>query len=69
MQRLQKSPVNTEKTIITPQTRGIVVDEITVQDIDTGADWKLAELKYKLLRKKIICKKKCLILRPILIYC
>jgi N-acylneuraminate cytidylyltransferase len=38
------------KTIITPQTGGIIVDEITVQDIDTETDWKLAELKYKLLR-------------------
>jgi N-acylneuraminate cytidylyltransferase len=36
------------KTIITPQTGGIVVDEITVQDIDTETDWKLAEMKYKL---------------------
>lgn len=40
------------KTIITPQTGGIVVDEITVQDIDTETDWKLAELKYQLLRGK-----------------
>jgi N-acylneuraminate cytidylyltransferase len=39
------------KTIITPQTGGIVVDEITVQDIDTETDWKLAELKYKLINK------------------
>jgi N-acylneuraminate cytidylyltransferase len=37
------------KTIITPQTGGIIVDEITVQDIDAETDWKLAELKYKLL--------------------
>lgn len=28
---------------------GIIVDETTVQDIDTETDWKLAELKYKLL--------------------
>ena len=40
------------KTITTPQTGGIVVDEITVQDIDTETDWKLAELKYKLLQTK-----------------
>jgi N-acylneuraminate cytidylyltransferase len=38
------------KTIITPQTGGIVVDEITVQDIDTETDWALAELKYRLLQ-------------------
>jgi N-acylneuraminate cytidylyltransferase len=36
------------KTIITPQTGGIVVDETTVQDIDTETDWTLAEIKYKL---------------------
>ena len=28
---------------------GIEVDETTVQDIDTETDWKLAEMKYKLL--------------------
>jgi N-acylneuraminate cytidylyltransferase len=28
---------------------GIIVDEIKIQDIDTEMDWKLAELKYKLL--------------------
>ena len=28
---------------------GIVVDETSVQDIDTETDWKLAEMKYKLL--------------------
>ncbi|MDR2409285.1 MAG: pseudaminic acid cytidylyltransferase [Bacteroidales bacterium] len=41
------------KTIITPQTGGIVVDEITVQDIDTETDWTLAELKYRLLHNII----------------
>lgn len=28
---------------------GIEVDEITIQDIDTETDWKIAEMKYKLL--------------------
>lgn len=28
---------------------GIEVDETTIQDIDTDTDWKLAEMKYKLL--------------------
>lgn len=28
---------------------GIEVDEMTIQDIDTETDWKLAEMKYKLL--------------------
>lgn len=29
---------------------GIVVDEDTVQDIDTEQDWKIAEMKYKILK-------------------
>lgn len=37
------------------QKRGcIVVDELTVQDIDTESDWKLAEMKYKLLHDEKI---------------
>lgn len=31
---------------------GIVVDETTIQDIDTPTDWELAELKYKFLHEK-----------------
>lgn len=30
---------------------GIIVDETSIQDIDTETDWKLAEMKYKLLRQ------------------
>ena len=30
----------------------IIVDETAVQDIDTETDWKLAEMKYKLLNDK-----------------
>ena len=30
-------------------TGGIEVDETTIQDIDTETDWKIAEMKYKLL--------------------
>ena len=37
------------RKMITPRSVGIVVDEVTVQDIDTETDWRLAELKYKLL--------------------
>jgi N-acylneuraminate cytidylyltransferase len=40
------------KVIIMPQTGGIVIDEIVVQDIDTETDWQLAELKYQLLQTK-----------------
>lgn len=31
---------------------GIVVNETSIQDIDTETDWKLAEMKYKLLNRK-----------------
>lgn len=32
---------------------GIEVDETTIQDIDTETDWKIAEMKYKLLHGEI----------------
>ncbi|MBP1644449.1 MAG: pseF [Bacteroidetes bacterium] len=38
------------KKLITPNTGGIIIDELLVQDIDTETDWKLAELKYELLQ-------------------
>ena len=31
---------------------GIIVDEVAVQDIDNETDWKLAEMKYELLKRK-----------------
>ena len=31
---------------------GIEVNETTIQDIDTDTDWKIAEMKYKLLHGK-----------------
>lgn len=31
----------------------IVVDEMSVQDIDQEMDWKLAEMKYKIINKEI----------------
>src|SRR5690554_1237368 len=37
------------KTIISNNTGAVIVSEMEVQDIDTEVDWKLAELKYKLL--------------------
>lgn len=36
--------------IITNNTSSIILDELTVQDIDNETDWKLAELKYELLQ-------------------
>ena len=38
-------------TMLTSQTGGMVIDEAVAQDIDTESDWKLAELKYRLLKK------------------
>ena len=38
------------KKIITDNCGAIILDELQVQDIDNETDWKLAELKYKLLK-------------------
>lgn len=39
----------TEKTLVPKNTAGYVIDESECQDIDTPDDWKMAEMKYKLL--------------------
>ena len=39
-----------KKTLVPPETQGYIIDEKECQDIDTPDDWKMAELKYKLLR-------------------
>ncbi len=39
-----------EKKLWTNNVTAIVIDELKAQDIDNPLDWKLAELKYKLLR-------------------
>lgn len=41
-----------EKTLVPSDTLGYIIDEIQCQDIDTEEDWKLAELKYKILRNE-----------------
>lgn len=41
---LQGSPL-----LVTENSIGIEVDELEVQDIDTEADWRLAEIKYQLM--------------------
>ena len=38
-----------EKTLVPKNTAGYVIEESECQDIDTPDDWKMAELKYKLL--------------------
>lgn len=40
-----------KRTLITDKTYGIVYPESEVQDIDTMEDWKIAELKYSLMKE------------------
>jgi pseudaminic acid cytidylyltransferase len=44
-------PFLTRGQLVGPNTIGIETDEMVVQDIDTEADWQLAELKYRLLHE------------------
>ncbi len=41
-----------DKTLFTKNSGAIIIDEMQVQDIDNDTDWKLAEMKYKLLNEK-----------------
>ena len=38
-----------EKTMVPEKTSAYIIDELECQDIDTPDDWKMAEMKYKLL--------------------
>ena len=38
--------------IFMPRSGGILLDQMEAQDIDTEADWELAEVKYKLLERR-----------------
>lgn len=40
-----------ERTFWGKNTAGLVLSELEVQDLDTPTDWKLAEMKYKLLHE------------------
>lgn len=40
-----------QRTMVMAHTMPYLQDELTVQDIDTEEDWKLAELKYRLLHE------------------
>ncbi len=46
---MKTNEVIQQKGIFTDNTGYILLDELFVQDIDNETDWKLAELKYKLL--------------------
>ena len=48
---IKTKTIISEKTLFPAKTSGIVIDELRVQDIDTEADWKIAEIKYKLLNE------------------
>ena len=37
------------KKLFTSNSGAIVISQLEAQDIDTAADWKLAEMKYKLM--------------------
>ena len=39
-----------EKSLTPPKTMAYIMDEREVQDIDTADDWKIAEMKYKLVK-------------------
>lgn len=41
----------TEKKLVMPRTKAIIVSEREVQDIDTEDDWAMAEMKYHLLNQ------------------
>ena len=38
-----------EKTLVPQGTKAYIIDELECQDIDTPDDWKMAEMKYKVL--------------------
>ena len=42
----------TEKTMWAKRTAPLILSELEVQDLDTETDWKLAEMKYQLLRNQ-----------------
>lgn len=41
-----------ERKLVMPKSKGIIVPEREVQDIDTEEDWIIAEMKYQLLQNK-----------------
>ncbi|OFX85991.1 MAG: pseudaminic acid cytidylyltransferase [Bacteroidetes bacterium GWF2_33_16] len=42
---------NIKESLFTENTGAIILDQTVVQDIDTLSDWKLAEMKYKLMHE------------------
>jgi pseudaminic acid cytidylyltransferase len=48
------SIIHNEKSLLTSNSGGLIIDELHGQDIDNETDWKMAELKYKLLQNECI---------------
>lgn len=46
---VKSSSFNKEKKLLTDNSGAIVISELQAQDIDTETDWKLAEIKYKIM--------------------
>lgn len=47
---MRTEKIMTEKKILTSNSGGILISEMEGQDIDNETDWKLAQLKYKLMQ-------------------
>lgn len=48
---IKSNVIKNKENIIGNKTQAIILDELETQDIDNISDWKLAELKYKLLKE------------------
>ena len=46
---LNRESFDTQKLLVMEKTVPLILSELEIQDIDTEEDWKLAEMKYKLL--------------------
>lgn len=49
---IKTATFRTQKRLFTDNSGAVIVSELEAQDIDNETDWKMAELKYKLLFKK-----------------
>ncbi len=49
---MRVEPFLREQSMVLQKTVPVMMDEMEVQDIDTLEDWKLAEVKYKLIHEK-----------------
>lgn len=46
---IKESSFRVEKKLFTANSGALIISELNAQDIDTETDWKLAEIKYKLM--------------------